>query len=539
MKNYQNTLYFFLLLFIVSCTINKNYNVKYNNTNLGKYLAASYSVQNGDSAFASSILTDNIDYSKDTKLAELAFFSKIINGEFEAAKKLKKNYPNLLDKSSFSLIPEIVINLKNQNYEEAIKLINISSDLPGFKSFEQKIKNIINVSSNLKKQDLIDIFSKINNPDIYDLLIFEDAFEISDSVIIDKLNKKYQSEINNFLISGYLYRKKLLEKNNYFMNNLHRDFDKKKIIQNFNSEENIFKKKPSFSLLISSYLTEIAIRNSQNKNIPSSYLKMLLEMSNFIYPELEFPNYYLAKIFAQENNADLAVKKLEIISKNSFVYLPSLLNKYKIIKNLDQTNSKNILDIMIKRYSQNISVQYELADYYRKTEQCSKAIDIFNEILKIEKDNYRFQFFKASCLEKLDLWEESKKVFNDIITKNKDPYALNYLSYSMTIRNENLNLALQLINEALKKEPNNGYFLDTLGWVQFKKKEYKLAVKNLQRAVSIQPNSSEIMDHLGDCYYKMGRKKEAFFEWNRALIFDADENLKQKIEKKIKLYETN
>ena len=151
MKNYQNTLYFFLLVFIMSCTVNKNFNTKYSNTNLGKYLAASYSVQNGDSAFASSILTNNIDYSKDTKLVELAFFSKIINGEFETAKKLKENYPNLLDKSSFSLIPEIAIYLKNQNYKKASQLINISSDLPGFKNLNQKIKNIINVSSNLKK----------------------------------------------------------------------------------------------------------------------------------------------------------------------------------------------------------------------------------------------------------------------------------------------------------------------------------------------------------------------------------------------------
>ena len=69
----------------------------------------------------------------------------------------------------------------------------------------------------------------------------------------------------------------------------------------------------SFLLLISSYLTEIALRNSQNKNIPSSYLKMLLEMSNYICPRLEFSNYYLARIFTQENNTELAVKKLELI----------------------------------------------------------------------------------------------------------------------------------------------------------------------------------------------------------------------------------
>ena len=539
MKNYQNTLYFFLLVFIMSCTVNKNFNTKYSNTNLGKYLAASYSVQNGDSAFASSILTNNIDYSKDTKLVELAFFSKIINGEFETAKKLKENYPNLLDKSSFSLIPEIAIYLKNQNYKKASQLINISSDLPGFKNLNQKIDNIILVLSSPKKGELKDIFNQIDNQDIYDLLIFENIFEISESKFFDNLSKKYQTEINNFLISGYLFRKELFQKKNYLIDKLHHDFDKKNIYLNFNSEENIFKNKPSFLLLISSYLTEIALRNSQNKNIPSSYLKMLLEMSNYIYPRLEFSNYYLAKIFTQENNTELAVKKLELISDNSFAYLPSLLNKYKIYNKINQKKSKAILDVMLEKFSDNTSVQYELADYYRKTQQCSKAIDIYNKILKVEKDNYRFKFYKASCLEKLNLWEESKKVFNDIISNNKDPYALNYLSYSMTIRNENLDLALQLINEALKKEPNNGYFLDTLGWVQYKRKEYKLAVKNLQRAVSIQPNSSEIMDHLGDCYYKMGRKKEAFYEWNRALVFDADDNLKQKIKEKIKLYETN
>ena len=167
-------------------------------------------------------------------------------------------------------------------------------------------------------------------------MIFENIFEISESKFFDNLSKKYQTEINNFLISGYLFRKELFQKKNYLIDKLHHDFDKKNIYLNFNSEENIFKNKPSFLLLISSYLSEIAIRNSQNKNIPSSYLKMLLEMSNHIYPKLEFPNYYLAKIFAQENNSKLAIKKLTLISKNSFAYLPGLINKYKIYNKINQ-----------------------------------------------------------------------------------------------------------------------------------------------------------------------------------------------------------
>ena len=89
----------------------------------------------------------------------------------------------------------------------------------------------------------------------------------------------------------------------------------------------------------------------------------------------------------------------------------------------------------------------------------------------------------------------------------------------------------------LKIDPNNGFFLDTLGWIQFKKKRYNLAIHNLQRAVVLQPNSSEIMDHLADSYLKTGRIKEAIFEWKRALSYDASEKLKKEIYIKLKTYE--
>ena len=71
----------------------------------------------------------------------------------------------------------------------------------------------------------------------------------------------------------------------------------KNIYLNFDNQKNIFKDKPSLRLLISSYLSEIAIRKSKIKIFhPLIYLKMILEMSKYIFPKLEFPNYYLAKI---------------------------------------------------------------------------------------------------------------------------------------------------------------------------------------------------------------------------------------------------
>ena len=67
-----------------------------------------------------------------------------------------------------------------------------------------------------------------------------------------------------------------------------------------------------------------------------------------------------------------------------------------------------------------------------------------------------------------------------------------------------------------------------------KRKNFKNAVFYLEKAVSILPNSAEILDHLGDCYLKLNRKKEAIYEWKRALKYEKDEIILNKIYKKIR-----
>ena len=57
-----------------------------------------------------------------------------------------------------------------------------------------------------------------------------------------------------------------------------------------------------------------------------------------------------------------------------------------------------------------------------------------------------------------------------------------------------------------------------------------------EKALELEPNNSEIIDHLGDIYYKIGRKKEAIYEWKRALIGNADDKLKKDIKSKLNKY---
>ena len=49
--------------------------------------------------------------------------------------------------------------------------------------------------------------------------------------------------------------------------------------------------------------------------------------------------------------------------------------------------------------------------------------------------------------------------------------------------------------------------------------------------------SAEVLDHLGDCYFMLNRKKEAVFEWNKALKYETDKNKIKKIKEKIRKHQ--
>ena len=63
--------------------------------------------------------------------------------------------------------------------------------------------------------------------------------------------------------------------------------------------------------------------------------------------------------------------------------------------------------------------------------------------------------------------------------------------------------------------------------------EYEEAKVNLEKAVALSPSSATIIDHLGDVYWKLGRKREAGFQWKRALEFDPTDEERATIDIKL------
>jgi tetratricopeptide (TPR) repeat protein len=114
--------------------------------------------------------------------------------------------------------------------------------------------------------------------------------------------------------------------------------------------------------------------------------------------------------------------------------------------------------------------------------------------------------------------------------------ALNYLGYSYADKGVNLDEALSLINRALELKPDNGYILDSLGWVYFKLGQYDEALKTLLKAAETAKAAPDpvIFEHIGDVYNSKGIKDKAKEFWQKAIeLQEKEKGLKERVEKKI------
>jgi tetratricopeptide (TPR) repeat protein len=156
-------------------------------------------------------------------------------------------------------------------------------------------------------------------------------------------------------------------------------------------------------------------------------------------------------------------------------------------------------DGMVKR------ANYVLSALYLDDDQLDKAADVLEKLVKENPDSATFKndlgFIWCDHDQKLD---ESEKLIREALELDK--------------KDREKLLKEGKITEAEAKEQNAAY-LDSLGWVLFKKKNYAEAKKYLLLATQDEDegNHMEIWDHLGDCHIATGDVKDAVEVWTKAL----------------------
>lgn len=133
-----------------------------------------------------------------------------------------------------------------------------------------------------------------------------------------------------------------------------------------------------------------------------------------------------------------------------------------------------------------------------------------------------FYFNYGAACERLGQYGEAQRLLHRAMALdpgNSD--AFNYMAYTWAERNEQLNLAMEYIVHALDIEPENGAYLDTLGWILYRQERYAEALEYIKEAAWFMPGDPTITEHRGDILAAMGRMEEAIRFWKQSFAADS------------------
>ena len=158
--------------------------------------------------------------------------------------------------------------------------------------------------------------------------------------------------------------------------------------------------------------------------------------------------------------------------------------------------------------------------------------EIIAQATDAKRLNYLFYFQFGSACERLGDLDQAARHFEKCLelSPNFDE-AQNYLGFMWVEHGRNLERARDLIDRALKTEPKNPAYLDSMAWALLKLNQPQPALAFALRAVANSPEEdAEIFHHLGDIYAALGQTEKAREAWRNSLRLEPNELLRKKLD---------
>ncbi|MGD0337100.1 MAG: tetratricopeptide repeat protein [Candidatus Omnitrophota bacterium] len=245
----------------------------------------------------------------------------------------------------------------------------------------------------------------------------------------------------------------------------------------------------------------------------------------------------LAAGLMKNNDSPGAIKELEIVKQLE----PDSAEPYAILALLYASQNKTelatseyqvALEKAAKLNPKSVDIYKNLGLVYLDQKKFKDAQNSFRMITALSPGDAEAHFYLGYIYSELKDSALSEKEMKEAIRLKPDyAAALNFLGYSYVEQNQNLNQAETMIRKALEIEPNNGAYVDSLGWLYFKKSKFQDALKYLEKASTLLVDQ-DIYDHLGDVYLKLNNRDKAKLNWEESLKVSPDqEKVKDKIKK--------
>jgi TonB family protein len=176
---------------------------------------------------------------------------------------------------------------------------------------------------------------------------------------------------------------------------------------------------------------------------------------------------------------------------------------------------------------------YALAFALDKQKRTGEAETVLSDGVKKSPRDANLRVMFGSLLNQHDKLAEAEAQYNEALKLDPNSaLALNNLGYLWVDRGERLEEALKMIQRAVNAAPNNGAYVDSLGWAYFKLGKLDEAERYLTQAARLYIDSATVQEHLGDVYDRLGKKEMARSTWQKALFFSTDAKQSERLRSK-------
>lgn len=298
------------------------------------------------------------------------------------------------------------------------------------------------------------------------------------------------------------------------------------------------------------FMTEIypKLENERKENVflyyseeLAKFKKELTENKEFIRKVLnDFKELKTNNVFAFFNSAQLGYK---IQDTNLTIYYSR--------KALDEVDTLFVVPLLISNYLFNVGARdeaFQVLNRFREKfpEQLDYPFQIAllnfldkkyeiarkyaEEVLHFNPEYIDAITMIADSYDKEGRYKDAEQYYRKALQINPDsPVVNNNFAYFLSKFDDKLNDAEEMSLKAINAEPNNASFIDTYGWILYRKGNLEEARKFLEKALELMDNDNyELYEHLALLYFKMGKGKEAIENMKKALDSDpSNEKLKE------------
>lgn len=219
---------------------------------------------------------------------------------------------------------------------------------------------------------------------------------------------------------------------------------------------------------------------------------------------------YLAQIAEDEKDYGDALQWLRRIEAGD-EYLTARVREAIVLGKMKRVDDGRKLLRSIAAESEEDRTKLILAEaqLLRDARRYDESYRLLADALEKSPDSVAILYDTAMAAEKTNQIDVMEKRLRRLIELRPDhAHAYNALGYTFADRSIRLEEALKLIEKALELAPDDGYILDSMGWVHYRLGNLKLAREFLERSYALKPEA-EVAVHLAEVLWVAGEREAA------------------------------